>query len=201
MNRYSFRPLVKTLKEIAIPSVEQAVLSIVLSLAIIAVSFFSYFIKLVTGGDPATNQLLNETVSSYVSKLNDTPISEHIGSILIWGVVGAIAYIGLITVVNLVITARNIRIEARGGVTSVKQDSFSLLDEYRRAVWIVIAVVLCLISLFVLLGVWMDVFKQGIIDHNILQLAFGPLGLAINIYFVYMFVWVAWRNPSALSRI
>lgn len=197
---YNFKPLRTTIKEILVPTVGQVILFLIIALVILCALFFDYLTQLVVGDDPVSRYYFSEAISNYVATANETPISEYIGSIVVWGVIGAAAYVGIITVVDALITVRNIVIEKRGDATHKKRDSFSLLDEYRRIVWILLSLLLVFISIFVSLRTIFSSFQTGLEELNVIYLAMGPVLLAINLYVVYMFIWVAVRNPNVLAR-
>lgn len=197
---YNFKPLQRTLKEIFVPSVSQVILFLIIALVILCTLFFDYFTQFVVGDDPVSKYYFSEAIGNYIATANETPISEYIGSIMVWGLVGAAAYIGLLTVVDALITARNIVIEKRGDATHKKQDSFSLLDEYRRIIWIILSFVLVLLTIFTFLRPIFDMFQVGLEELHVIPLVLSPLLLALNLYVVYMFIWVAVRNPNVLAR-
>ncbi len=194
LNGYNLNPLKKTLKEILIPTVGQAVLSLIIALALLFAVFFSFFAQLVVGDDAGSKYYFNEAISSYVATTNKTPISEHLGSIVIWGVVGAVAYIVILAVANIFVTGRNIVSDA------TQHDSFSLLDEYRRIVWMILSLLLIFLTLAVFMRSIFSIFQVGLENLNVFNLVIAPILLAINLYAVYMLTWVAIRNPNVLAR-
>lgn len=200
MSGYNFKPLRTTLKEILVPTIGQVILFLILALVILCVLFSDYLIHFFVGNDPVSRHYFNEAISSYIATANETPISEYVGSIAVWGLVGAAVYVGVLIVADALITARNIVVEKRGDATHKKRDSFSLLDEYRRIIWIVLAFSLLLVTIFGLLRPIFSMFQTGLKDLNVAYLVLGPILLAINLYVVYMFIWVAVRNPNVLAR-
>lgn len=197
---YNLKPFKKTLLEIAVPSTAQAVLFFVISVVILFVSFFEYFAKFVIGDDIASGNFLNATLDGYVAEANKTPISEYAGSIIVWAIVGAIAYMAILAVANIVITGKNIASESNAENLHKKQDSFSLLDEYRRIFWIIIALGMVGLTLMVFIGKIFGLFQGGLESGNLFSIAIASVLLAINLYVVYMLVWVAVRNPNVLAR-
>lgn len=197
---YNFKPFIRTMKEIVVPTISQVVLFLIIALVILFVLFFDYFTQFIVGDDPVSRYYFSEAIGNYVSAANETPISEYLGSIVVWGLVGAAAYIGILTLVDALITARNIVIEKRGDANHKKQDSFSLLDEYRRIIWIIVSFLLLMLTVFGLLRPIFDMFQVGLEELNATYLILAPVLLALNLYVVYMFIWVAVRNPNVLAR-
>lgn len=196
---YSFRPLVKTLKEVVTPTLGEAVLSIVAACIILFLAFFEHFSKLITGDNPQSQEYFQKTIDGYLSDISSLPLAQYSTQTLVWGLVGAGAYVLLLTVVDILITFRNIIIREKGGSLSAKLDSFSLFDEYRRAVWIGAVIILLVITFSTLLPMWFDLFKTGV-DGSIFATAASVIGIAVNLYFIYMLTWVAIRNPNMLAR-
>ncbi len=195
---YSFKPLISTLKEIIIPSGEQVVLSVLAAALTLFAVFFNYFFKLVTS-DPLSTTYLEEAATGYVKKLDSVPLADQATSILLWGLIGVIAYVGTIVFVNLAVSvAESLNIIKKG--TKKRFDGFDLLDGSRRLVWVFLSCITLALTFLAFVPALVAKFKNGLLESATLEMIFSVILLSMVYYLTFMIVWAAVRNPHLVSR-
>lgn len=196
---YSFKPLTKTLKEIFAPTIGEAALSVVSACIILFLAFFDYFSRLITGDNPQSQEYFHKTIDGYLTTISNLPLAQYSTQTIIWGLLGAGAYVLLLTAVDLLIVLRNVMVRGEGRGITAKFDPFSLIDEYRRAVWIGVSVAFLIATFSTFLPTWFGLFKIGV-EGGVFSVLASVIGIAVNLYFIYMLAWVAKRNPNMLAR-
>jgi len=198
-NRFTIRPLEKTLKEIFVPSWPQIGFFLSTSIITVFLIFFDKILKQILDSDATAQQYFEQSIDKYLKSLSEVPFAEYTTSILFWAVIGIIAYAAVLLIINTAIAVV-------GNATVRKQekipglfDSFSLVDEYRRLVWILLVITVVFLS-FGLVPVWFSAIKAAIVDLNLLYFTYGLSLLAYSTYLTFMTIWTAFRNPNILAR-
>lgn len=194
MKKYSLRPFFTTLKEISLPNASQVILFIIASSALLLIIFadqlMSFFIS-----DNETKSYLKQNITDYISNIDYLPFSEYLSSIFIWGIIGVVSYIIIVTVMDIVIMIVNRYLLEKQNHSFVRFDSFSRFDEYRRVVWIFMLAIFLSLSLTRLLLIWLNIFEFGVVNLSLPHILISIGCLSYNAYLVYMFAWVSIRNP------
>lgn len=199
-SRFNLKPLRKALKEIFIPTTAQAALFISLSAIMLCVVFFDQIFKQLVGTDPKAEFYFQQTISDYLTSLSNVPFAEYVTNVLFWGLAGTAAYIIILIVFNMVISLRNnFLIRSEENLPGLF-DSFSLVDEYRRIIWIFSFGAALFLTASSLAVPCFEAFKVGIVDLDILLLLSGVIFWSYNLYVLYMLAWTAIRNPNLLAR-
>lgn len=199
MNKFNLKPLEKTLKEILVPSWAQLGLFLSIALVIILLIFFDKVFKQAINSDITTQQYFEKIVDQYLVSLSSVPFAEYITNIFFWAVIGVIAYVAVLFILNAFI--------ALGSNVAVRKDeklpglfdSFSLVDEYRRLFWLILLFVVVIFS-FSLAAIWFNSIKIGVVDLNPVYFVYGLGLLTYNLYLLYMVGWTSIRNPNILAR-
>ncbi|MEK7626304.1 MAG: hypothetical protein AAB423_03070 [Patescibacteria group bacterium] len=194
MKKYSLRPFFTTLREILIPNASQVILFLIASAALLLIIFadhlMSFFIE-----DNETKSYLKQNISDFIANIDYLPFSEYISSIFVWGIIGVISYVIIVTVMDIIIMVINRYILEKQNHSFVRFDSFSRFDEYRRVVWIFSFAIFLSLSLTRLLLIWLNIFEFGVINLSLPHVLISLGCLAYNAYLVYMLAWVSLRNP------
>lgn len=194
MKKYSLRPFFTTLREILIPNASQVVLFIIASSALLLIIFadhlMSFFIE-----DNETKSYLKQNISDFIVNIDYLPFSEYLVSIFVWGIIGVISYVVIVTLVDVVIMAVNRYLLEKQNHSFVRFDSFSRFDEYRRVVWVFLFAIFLSLSLTRLLIIWLDAFEFAVINLSLPHVLISIACLSYNAYLAYMLAWVSLRNP------
>lgn len=198
MSIYNIKPLEKVLKEIVLPTAEQSILAILAAALTMFAVFFTYFFRLVSS-DPLSATYLQEATNEYVRTIDHIPFVENATSIIIWGFVGVFAYLATITLINFLIVVEG-KFELSKKGLAPKLDSFSVLDEYRRVLWVFVSGVFLAFSVVSLLPWCIGFFRTGLLEGGVLNMAISVIVLAVIYYFAFMLAWVTVRNPNLIAR-
>jgi hypothetical protein len=197
LNGYSLIPLRDTLKQIFIPSGEQAILSLLAASLTFFAVFFNYFFKIVTS-DPLSTTYLEEAATGYVKRLDTVPLADQSVSIIIWGLIGVLTYFFTVIVVNLIVSIAQSLNLVKGSKKGF--DSLVAFDTFRRLLWVFLAIAGLAMTFSSILPWAISRFKNALLESAILDMLLSVIILSVAYYLTFMFVWVAVRNPHILSR-
>lgn len=198
--RFNSKPLEAAINEIFIPTAAQAALFVSLATIMLFIIFFDQIFRQLVGNDPTARFYFEQTISDYLSSLSSVPFAEYLTNVLLWGLAGVAVYLVLLLAFNMLISLRNnVMIRSEENLPKLF-DSFSLVDEYRRVIWIFAFGVFLVLSLTKFAAAWFNAFQIGIVDLDVFFILLGLLLASYNLYILYMLSWTAIRNPNILAR-
>jgi hypothetical protein len=197
-NKSTIAPLARALRALFIPDIGELVLVLMLSAFIYGAVSFNYWLAILTHNDKQLEKYSYELISSSFDKLDTLPHAASIISAVLWAVAGMALYMALVVVTYFFITTKNNTDLNKPLMNKPLLLFFFLADEYRRVVWITIAVILIGISVFIFFPLWLSYFAAFNESRDVLSLLAALLGLSYNLYLLFSSLVIAYRNPKIL---
>jgi hypothetical protein len=196
--KYSYKlpPLLETLREIFIPDVAQSLASLAAALLVYGVSSANYYWDRLTGGDIVSKKYTADSFSAVTASLSHFPGASSVGIVVIWGVAGIALYLLMLQVINFAISTRNNSLLNGNLHGESKLLAFSLLNEYRRVLWVTLFCIILWASA-ALLPFWVGCFQIfNELGHEPKFIVLGILGSAVNLYLLFSAASTVRHNPK-----
>lgn len=194
MKSYQLPPALRTLIQILVPDIQQAIVSLVTASVIYLAGSARYYWELITGDDVGTTKEYSADLFTHLfGRLNDIPHASTIILIAIWGAVGLFAYLLVIFIINSFISAEN-NAELNNQLENKPRTLF--INQHRRFLWFLLFLIVLALTIFVLLPLWLESFSIfNNLGHEPQMFALAIAGLAYNLYLLFACIVAVRRNP------
>lgn len=179
----------QTLKRIFIPTPTQVVVSLGAAVVIMVIAYRNLLVSLVAQGSYVPESDISQTLNSQLVNLSTVPFIERFSVGLFWAAIACVVYIAYIAISNVLIGLRNNYVIDTQFVHEEGSWRYRMRSLAVKLGWLVVLLAAIWLSLTALLPLWLWLFGVPLMigsSTSILLTPLGLLGLALNIYVVWM---------------
>lgn len=179
----------QTLKRIFIPTLTQVIASLGIAVAIMVIAYRNLLVSLVAQGSYVPESDISQSLNNELVNLSTVPFIERFSVGLFWAAIACVVYIAYIAISNVFIGLRNNYVIDTQFVHEEGSWRYRIRSLAVKLGWLVVFLAASWLSLTALLPLWLWLFGFPLMvgsSTSILLTPLGLLGMALNVYVVWM---------------
>lgn len=191
------KPL-ETVKKIFIPTPGQAIASFAIALGLIVIAYRNLLISAVAQRSYVPESDIALAVSQQLEMISQYPYVERLSVGVFWAVVACVVYLAYIVLGNVLIGIRNDYIIDTQFKNEEGNWRYRIRSFGTKLGWLILLVGLILFTVTTTARYWLMLVGDALVpfaEIPVWYAAIGLIGLAINIYLIWM-LWLSFRHAE-----